>query len=90
MNHWGEPDEVDFPDWMLPDNHPNKRKTPVRTSTKSFEDAIKEAMSKPSIPINDKLIEDMMHAATHMSDKGYELSTHEKQQEFAKKRNEII
>jgi hypothetical protein len=32
----------------------------------------------------------LSHAADHMSDKGYQLSTHEKQQEFAKKRNEII
>lgn len=31
---------------------------------------------------------DLLHAADMMSDKGYELSTHEKQQEFARKRNE--
>ena len=68
MNHWGEPDEVDFPDWMLPDNHPNKRKTPQRTSTKSFEDAIKEAMAKPSVPITDNILEEMKNKFTDAND----------------------
>jgi len=31
--------------------------------------------------------DDLIKAAEHMSDKGYEESTHEKQAEFAKKRN---
>ena len=31
--------------------------------------------------------ENILLAGLHMSDKGYELSTHEKQAEFAKKRN---
>ena len=33
-------------------------------------------------------IDDVLYAADMMSDKGYQLSTHEKQQEFARKRNE--
>jgi hypothetical protein len=32
----------------------------------------------------------MIHASTLMSDKGYQESTHEKQQEFAKKRNQQL
>jgi hypothetical protein len=34
-----------------------------------------------------KIADDLAEVARDMSDKGYELSTHEKQQEFAKKRN---
>ena len=49
MNHWGEPDEVDFPDWMLPDNHPQKmRKVPVKPA-KSLNESIADIMAKPAI-----------------------------------------
>ena len=49
MNHWGEPDEVDFPDWMLPDNHPQKmRKVSVKPA-KSMNEAIADIMKTPVI-----------------------------------------
>jgi hypothetical protein len=49
MNHWGEPDEVDFPDWMLPDNHSQKmRKVSVKPA-KSMNEAIVDIMAKPAI-----------------------------------------
>ncbi len=52
-NHWGEPDEVDFPDWMLPDNHPMKMmKGGLKQSSGSVEDAVREAMKKPAIDLN--------------------------------------
>lgn len=62
MNHWGPPDdEVDFPDWMLPDNHPRKMKTPQRPAGKSFNDAIADVMAKPSIPFTpDDLMRSVM------------------------------
>ena len=51
-NHWGDPDEVDFPDWMLPNNHPNKMKINVkRKSAMSLEEAAKQAMQKPAIDL---------------------------------------
>lgn len=50
-NHWGEPDEVDFPDWMLPDNHPNKNKTIQRKSSQSLTEAINSALAKPPVTI---------------------------------------
>ncbi len=50
-NHWGEPDEVDFPDWMLPNNHPNKNKTLQRKSSQSLTEAINLALSKPPVTI---------------------------------------
>jgi hypothetical protein len=37
--------------------------------------------------VGNEQVEDLLAGADHMSDKGYELSTHEKQAEFAKKRN---
>ena len=57
MNNWGEPDEVDFPDWMLPDNHPQKmRKTTVRP-TKSLTETIAEVLKTPVI---DRSPEDLL------------------------------
>jgi hypothetical protein len=50
-NYWGEPDEVDFPDWMLPDNHPNKNKTMQRKSSHSLTEAINQALAKPPVTI---------------------------------------
>lgn len=49
-NFWGEPDEVDFPDWMLPDNHPNKTNVTRKKTTHSLNEAINAALAKP--PIN--------------------------------------
>jgi hypothetical protein len=37
--------------------------------------------------VGNEQLEDLLTGAEIMSDKGYELSTHEKQAEFAKKRN---
>jgi hypothetical protein len=57
MNNWGEPDEVDFPDWMLPDNHPQKmRKMPVRQA-KSLTETIAEVLKTPVI---DRSPEDLL------------------------------
>lgn len=50
-NHWGEPDEIDFPDWMLPNNHPNKNKTIQRKSSHSLTEAINQALAKPPVTI---------------------------------------
>ena len=50
-NHWGEPDEIDFPDWMLPDSHPNKNKTIQRKSSQSLTEAINQALAKPPVTI---------------------------------------
>ena len=50
-NYWGEPDEVDFPDWMLPNNHPNKNKTIQRKSSQSLTEAINQALAKPPVTI---------------------------------------
>lgn len=68
MNHWGEPDEVDFPDWMLPDNHPRKQKVARPKTTKTFQEAIAEAMAKPIVPVNDTLLEDMKNTFTKNTD----------------------
>jgi hypothetical protein len=37
--------------------------------------------------VGNEQVEDMLATAEMMSDKGYSLSTHEKQEEFARKRN---
>lgn len=37
--------------------------------------------------VGNEQVEDLLATAEMMSDKGYELSTHEKQAEFARKRN---
>ena len=37
--------------------------------------------------VGNEQVEDLLATAEMMSDKGYELSTHEKQEEFMKKRN---
>ena len=37
--------------------------------------------------VGNEQMDDLLATAEMMSDKGYELSTHEKQQEFARKRN---
>jgi hypothetical protein len=37
--------------------------------------------------VGNEQLEDILAGADHMSDKGYALSTHEKQAEFAKQRN---
>lgn len=51
MHHNQFDDDTDFPDWMLPDNHPNKmRKTTVRHNVKSLNESIADIMSKPAIP----------------------------------------
>lgn len=54
-NFWGPPDEeTEFPDWMLPDNHPMKAKknTPFKAlHSKSLEDACAEALKKPAVPV---------------------------------------
>ena len=49
MNHWGEPDEVDFPDWMLPDNHPQKMLKVSVKPAKSMNESIADIMAKPAI-----------------------------------------
>lgn len=67
-NHWGEPDEVDFPDWMLPDNHPRKQKVARVQTTKTFQEAIAEAMAKPIVPVTDALLEDMKDRFTNEPD----------------------
>ena len=54
-NFWGEPDDIEpMPDWMLPDNHPMKRKSMQGFKglhNKSLEDACAEALRKPPVPI---------------------------------------
>lgn len=67
-NFWGEPDDVDFPDWMLPDNHPRKQKVARTKSTMTFEEAIAQAMAKPSVPMSDALLEDMKDKFTNEPD----------------------
>ena len=42
-------DDVDFPDWMLPDNHPNKMPKVKRKSAKSLNESIADIMTKPTI-----------------------------------------
>ena len=49
MNHWGEPDEVDFPDWMLPDNHPQKMRKVTVKPVKTMNESIADIMAKPAI-----------------------------------------
>ena len=51
-NHWGDPDEVDFPDWRLPDNHPNKTKGVKRKPAMSLEEAARQAMAKPAVDVS--------------------------------------
>ena len=53
-NHWGpQDDEVDFPDWMLPDNHPNKVRGNIkRKPAMSLEEAAKQAMEKPAVDVS--------------------------------------
>jgi hypothetical protein len=50
---WGEPDDMEpFPDWMLPDNHPQKKMGMQRkTVTKSLEKIAEEVLTKPLIPV---------------------------------------
>jgi hypothetical protein len=36
---------------MLPDNHPNKNKTPKRKSSQSLTEAINSALAKPPVTI---------------------------------------
>jgi hypothetical protein len=43
------PNDVDFPDWMLPDNHPNKMPKMKRKSAKSLNESIADIMAKPTI-----------------------------------------
>jgi hypothetical protein len=52
-NGWGEPDDIEpFPDWMLPDSHPQKRMNkPFRQSSKSLEQIAEELLTKPLIPV---------------------------------------
>lgn len=53
-NFWGPPDEdVEFPDWMLPDSHPMKRKNALHKfkTARSLEEAAAEALKKPPVPI---------------------------------------
>lgn len=42
-------DEVDFPDWMLPDNHPNKMRVAKKPSGKSLNESIADIMTRPVI-----------------------------------------
>lgn len=50
---WGEPDDdVEFPNWMLPDNHPQKMKSGFRQSVSySLEQAAAEVLKKPPVTI---------------------------------------
>jgi hypothetical protein len=50
---WGEPDDIEpLPDWMLPDNHPQKRNIKMnRHSSKSLEEIAAEVLKKPPVPI---------------------------------------
>ena len=55
-NYWGPPDEdVEFPDWMLPDNHPMKMKKQsfrgLHKPMQSLEQACADALKKPAIPV---------------------------------------
>ena len=52
-NGWGEPDDIEpFPDWMLPDNHPQKKSVNIRRqSSKSLEKVAEEVLTKPLIPV---------------------------------------
>ncbi len=49
MHHNPYDDEVDFPDWMLPDNHPNKMRMAKKPSGKSLNESIADIMNKPVI-----------------------------------------
>jgi hypothetical protein len=48
-----------------------------------------QQVQEPKV-VEEKKESALIYASTLMSDKGYQESTHEKQQEFAKKRNQRV
>ena len=60
-----------------------RRQIPTRKSVQESQpDRIADLLDEAA-----NTIEQLLYAANHMSDKGYEITTHEKQAEFEQKRN---